>query len=126
MGTKGRHVLTAWLRLSCAFFVLFALSCLLWVLSRRSPYAGIDVGAAIWDNLLVVLSGPVFPLFIAGKPVGIATSAIFWIALVTTACRSRLARPRRWFYLFLAASFAMTLVWMYAIYTAGAGFVMAL
>ena len=121
-----KSITTVWLRLIYVFLILVLISAVLWVGSRRSPYSTCNIGRALTDSALVVVTGPVFPLFIFGKLAGILGTIVFWIMLLGLACRSRQDHARRWFYILFGIFIVMTLIWIPLLYYVGSAFVLAL
>jgi D-alanyl-lipoteichoic acid acyltransferase DltB (MBOAT superfamily) len=99
-------VLTVWLRLICALLVFF----MFWVTMGSVPGRSrtVDIGRVLEHSVVLVLKGPVFPLFLRGNSLGIPAALLFWCALLGTACGSRKDRTRRWFYALFGVYVVMT------------------
>ena len=107
-------VLTVWLRLICALLVFF----MFWVTMGSVPGRSrtVDIGRVLEHSVVLVLKGPVLPLFWFSNFLGIPPALLFWCALLGTACGSRKDRTRRWFYALFGVYIAiMSLVMLVAI-----------
>ncbi len=100
--------LIAWLRLGYTLLVFFLLALAL----GSEPIRGqaVDFGRILPQSAAFVAKGPALLLYRVGMPAGIIGAIAFWGALLAAAFQSRQPRPRRWFYLLLAAYIVLTAV----------------
>lgn len=103
-------VLTVWLRLICASLIFF----MLWVAMGSQPIRSptVDIGRVLERSVVLVVKGPVLPLFWRGESLGTLGAIFFWCVLLGTAFWSRHRRTRRWFYVLFGVYIVMSFIGM--------------
>ena len=102
--------MTVWVRLICALLVLFMLA--VYMGSRQIRSHKVNIGGVLEISAVLVVKGPVLPLFIRGKTIGILGATIFWTALLGTAWGSSHVHMRRLFYVLFGVFIVMTPIFM--------------
>ena len=97
-------VLTAWLRLFCAIFILFAVC----MGSQPIRSSGINIGDAIMLGFSSPFKGPGFPLFIVHEYIGLTGAISFWSILIISALCGGHKKTRHLFYVLFGFFVIMT------------------